>query len=70
MTGAHLHLILNHLPVLGTFFAALTLAIALMKRIDSFQKIALLFFVALALAGILVAVAVYARLLGTEQLTG
>jgi len=54
VSAAHLHLILNHVPVLGTFFAATILAIALVLRHPAFQKVALVFFVGLGLSGVAV----------------
>ena len=54
MNAAHLHLMLNHLPILGTLFGAAILGIALWLRNSPFQKVALVFFVLLGLAGIAV----------------
>lgn len=38
MNGAHLHLLLNHLPVLGTLFGVGILAIALWRRNDTLRR--------------------------------
>ena len=41
MNGAQLHLILNHLPVMGTLFSLLLLAWSLIRRSAEIQKLAL-----------------------------
>lgn len=50
MNGAHLHLLINHIPVLGTFFGLALLAFAAWKRSDELRKAALGTFVIVALA--------------------
>lgn len=50
MNGAHLHLLINHIPVLGTFFGLALLAFAVWKRSDELRKAALGTFVIAALA--------------------
>ena len=50
MNGAHLHLLLNHIPVLGTFFGLALLAFAVWKRSDELRKAALGTFFIAALA--------------------
>ena len=47
MNGAHLHLLLNHIPVIGTAFALLLLAFGMWRKSDEIKKAA---FWALALA--------------------
>ena len=52
MNGAHLHLLINHVPVLGTFFGLALLAFAAWKRSDELRKAALGTFVIAALAAV------------------
>lgn len=52
MNWAHVHLMLNHIPVLGTIFAAGLLAWALLRRNEPLQRVALGTFVIVALAAI------------------
>ncbi|MBU2019141.1 MAG: hypothetical protein KJ941_05800 [Bacteroidetes bacterium] len=42
MTQAHLHLVLNHLPILGTLFGFVVLALGLLKGERTYQKIGLI----------------------------
>ncbi|MDM7461854.1 MAG: hypothetical protein P3X24_009455 [bacterium] len=49
MNGAQMHLMLNHLPVMGTLFSLLLLAWAVLRRSPELLKIAL---VAVLLAGL------------------
>ncbi|HEY0995131.1 MAG TPA: hypothetical protein VGD77_03995 [Gemmatimonadaceae bacterium] len=49
MNGAHLHLLLNHLPVLGTVFGLGILAMALWRRNDTLRRTGLAL---LVLAGV------------------
>jgi hypothetical protein len=49
MNGAHLHLIINHVPVLGTIFGLGLLAFALWRGSDELKKAALGIFVIIAL---------------------
>ena len=49
MNPAHLHLMLNHIPVLGTAFGLGLLAFALWRRSDELKKTALGVFVLVAL---------------------
>jgi hypothetical protein len=51
MNAAHAHLILNHLPVLGTAFGVLLLSWALVRKRDELQRIGLAVFAAAALSG-------------------
>ena len=44
MSLVHLHLLLNHLPVIGAFFGVLLLAVALARRSSELAKVALAFF--------------------------
>jgi hypothetical protein len=46
---AHLHLLLNHVPVLGTYFGLVCLALSLMLRSTELQRIALVIFVLVGL---------------------
>lgn len=50
MNPAHLHLMLTHLPVVGTLFAILLLALSLLKKSDALKQAAL---GALVLVGLL-----------------
>ena len=52
MNWAHLHLMLNHLPVLGTIFGLLLLTWAVVRRDETLQRAALATFVLTALAAI------------------
>lgn len=49
MTGAHWHLVLNHIPVIGTFFVLLFLVIGLLRKRDFVKKISLWILLLLAL---------------------
>lgn len=49
MTPAHIHLILNHVPILGTYFGIALLVLALMRRSDELNRVALGVFVVAAL---------------------
>jgi uncharacterized membrane protein len=49
MNWAHVHLVLNHVPVLGTFFGLALLGYALIRRSDPLKRAALNAFVAIAL---------------------
>jgi uncharacterized membrane protein len=63
MGAAHLHLILNHVPVVGVVFAGLLLGTALWHRSAQFQRVALVMMVSSAL----VAVPVYLTGEGAEE---
>ncbi len=52
MTATHLHLVLNHVPALGTVFTAALLAIALLRRNSTLQRVSVGFLLAFALAAI------------------
>ena len=52
MNWAHVHLMLNHLPVLGTIFGLLLLAWAVVRRDERLQRAGLATFVLTALAAI------------------
>lgn len=52
MNLAHAHLILNHLPVLGTIFGVALLVWAVLRRNETLQRAALATFVVAALAAI------------------
>lgn len=52
MNWAHIHLMLNHIPVLGTGFGLALLAWGMVRRNDGLQRAALAAFVVVALAAI------------------
>ena len=54
MSPVHLHLLLNHLPVVGTVVAILLLAYALLRRSPELTRVSLGLFVLLAFAGAVV----------------
>jgi len=45
MSSAHLHILLNHIPVIGTAFAAFALVWGLLKRSDELKKFSLVILV-------------------------
>ena len=56
MTGAHLHLLVNHVPILGSFFALALLVASLFYAPDVLRRVAL---VLLVIVGIAAAAANY-----------
>lgn len=52
MNSAHLHLMLNHLPVVGSVFALLLLVAALMRKSQELQKASLVVFAIIALTAV------------------
>jgi hypothetical protein len=52
MNSAHLHLILNHLPVIGTLFLVLLIIAGLLQNSGQVQKTSLVFAVIVALTAI------------------
>jgi len=64
MNAAHLHLLLNHLPVMGTVIGVMLLALARARRSDELFRASLALFALLAVA----AVAVYLTGDGAEDL--
>lgn len=52
MNGAQAHLLINHMPVLGTAFAAALLAVGVVGRSDELRKAGLWTFVLAALGGL------------------
>lgn len=50
-SGAHFHLVLNHLPILGTFFGLILLIAAMLLRSDLLKRTALVAFFIVALPG-------------------
>ena len=52
MNGAYLHLLLNHLPVIGTIFGLLLLLFALLRKSEEVKRVALSVFVLTALAAV------------------
>lgn len=51
MTGAHLHLLVNHLPILGALFALALLAASLVWAPDVLRRTALVALVGVGIAG-------------------
>ena len=49
MSGAHWHLILNHIPVIGIYFGLLILIVGLLKKNDFIKKLGLWLLLILAL---------------------
>ena len=49
MSGAHWHLILNHIPVIGIYFGLFILIVGLLKKSDFIKKLALWLLLILAL---------------------
>ena len=54
MSSIHLHLLLNHVPVIGTVLGVLLLAVAVARRSDELGRIALWLFALLAGTSVLV----------------
>lgn len=52
MNGAHIHLLLNHLPIIGTIFGLLLLLYALLRKSDEVKRISLAVFVFTGLAAV------------------
>lgn len=52
MNPAHVHLMLNHIPVLGAMFGLALLAWALLRRNEALERVALGTFVVVALAAV------------------
>ena len=52
MNAAHLHLLTNHFPVLGTLFGLSLLLIALLRRSDELKRISLGVFIVIALLAV------------------
>ena len=52
MNWVHLHLALNHIPVLGTLFVGILLATALVKRNKELTRLSLVWFVALTIVSL------------------
>lgn len=50
MSGAHIHLLLNHIPVIGTLVGFAVFALGVWRRNDSWTRLALGLFAAVALA--------------------
>ena len=47
--GAHFHLVLNHLPIIGTFVGLILLVAAMLLRSDTLKRTALIAFVSTAI---------------------
>ena len=54
MSSIHLHLLLNHVPVIGTVLGVLLLAVAVARRSDEIGRVALWLFALLAGTSVLV----------------
>lgn len=54
MDAAHVHLMLNHVPVLGSVFAAAILAAGLLRADESWQRLALWTLLATGIVGVVV----------------
>ena len=54
MSIVHLHLLLNHFPVIGAIFGAVLLAVALLRRSSELAKISLAFLALVGAASVLV----------------
>lgn len=52
MSWIHLHLLLNHAPVVGTFIALLLLLVAFVRKSEELKKVTLGFFLLIALVTI------------------
>ena len=52
MNWVHLHLALNHIPVLGTLFVGILLTTALVKRNEELTRLSLVWFVALTIVAL------------------
>ncbi len=70
MTGAHLHLLLNHIPLLGTLFGLILLFIGLTKRSKTLQKAGLATFFIVGLVSIPAFLTGEAAEHATEHLVG
>jgi len=66
MTAAHIHLLLNHIPILGTIFGLLLLCYGMWKRSDDVRKASLGTFVITAL----ITIPVYLTGDGAAQIVG
>jgi uncharacterized membrane protein len=64
LNAAHLHLIINHVPIVGTFMAFLVLLLGWLGKNSAVQKTALLLFVFIGL----VAIPVYVSGTGAEEI--
>ncbi len=52
MNPAHLHIILNHLPLVGTAFTLALLLVAFVKKSDEMKRVSLAFLVAVTLIAV------------------
>ena len=66
MDAAHIHLLLNHIPILGTIFGLLLLCYGIWKHSDEIKKASLGTFVIVAL----ITIAVYLTGDGAAQIVG
>jgi predicted PurR-regulated permease PerM len=51
---AHLHLAVNHIPVLGTLLIFVLLCVAMLRRSDELKKVGLCAFVVLAIVSVVI----------------
>ena len=54
MNGAHIHLLLNHIPVIGSVFGFLLLLIAIVRKSEELKKVGLGILIVIAVGTILV----------------
>ncbi len=52
MNWAHVHLLINHIPVLGTLFGALLLVFGIVKKNEEIKRVSLGIFVIIAVAAL------------------
>lgn len=66
MSAAHIHLLLNHIPILGTIFALLLLVYGMVRKSDEVKRASLWAFVLTAL----ITIPVYLTGDGTAEIVG
>ncbi len=54
MNWAHIHLMVNHIPVMGVIFGILLLLLAIIKKSDELKKVSLGIFIVITLSSLLV----------------
>ena len=52
MNWAHVHLLINHIPVLGTLFGTLLLVFGIVKKNEEIKRVSLGIFVIIAVAAL------------------
>jgi uncharacterized membrane protein len=70
MSGAHLHLVLNHFPILGALFGGILLLIGMIKQNKTLEKAGLITFIVIALITIPAYLTGEAAEHATEHLVG